>query len=123
MGEYGEELKTIGNMGLPIAKSGYLYVYISNETIGANVYFDNLVVQHYTGPLSETTDYTAWGLDMKMLGSKAFGGLENKYRFNGKEKQDKEFGENSGIDWIDFGARFYDNQLGRWLAIDPKVYK
>jgi hypothetical protein len=59
---------------------------ISNQTIGANVFFDNLAVQHYTGPLVETSDYTAWDLDMKMLNSRAFGRLVNRRKYNGKEK-------------------------------------
>jgi RHS repeat-associated protein len=103
---------------ITMARSGFLYVYCSNES-NVDVYFDNLQVTLKHGPIAEETHYYPFGLAMAGISDRAWGKTPNYYHFQGNEMQTGEWKDGTGLEEYDFSARYYDQQLGVWHAQDP----
>jgi RHS repeat-associated protein len=44
--------------------------------------------------------------------------LDNRYKYNGKE-----YNDDFGLNWMDYGARWYDGVVGRFPVVDPIIEK
>ena len=75
---------------------------------------NNRVVVAEEGTVEEVNDYYAFG------GLMSTSSRQNvqPYKYNGKELDRKD-----GLDWYDYGARYYDVALGRWHVVDPMSEK
>ncbi|MBN1112936.1 MAG: hypothetical protein JXA53_08480, partial [Bacteroidales bacterium] len=64
------------------------------------------IAVNQTGEVTQKNNYYPFGMRFRIKNS------DNKYLYNGKELQEE-------TDWLDYGARFYMADIGRWGAIDP----
>ncbi|MBT2557397.1 hypothetical protein J7E24_06340 [Hymenobacter sp. ISL-91] len=98
-----------------VPAAGYVQAYVANES-DTDVFFDDISVEHRQGLQVQENQYDPFGLELVGLSKSAT--PENKFTFNGKEKQD-EF----GLGWHDYGARMYDPAIIRWNTGDPLASK
>jgi len=98
---------------LVVKEPGYVYIYLSNESeTPVDVFFDDFKVEQIKNPVIHTEDYYPFGLTYNSYQRE--NSLAQLYRFGSKEKQDE-----LGLNWLDFGARMYQPEIGRWGTLDP----
>ncbi|WP_118949812.1 RHS repeat domain-containing protein [Taibaiella helva] len=112
---------SIGSNGARmIPTNGYLAVYLNSRwrdlscASCSNVFFDRVVLEIAKGSLLEENHYYPHGLPIKALSSTAQGVKDNRRKYQGNE-----YIKDLGLNWMDFNARQYDPQIGRFLAVDP----
>ena len=100
---------------LPDGSGGFEYEYFLKDHLGnTRVNF----IEDASGNASIQGEDHYYPFGMTFDGMSVSVGTENKYRYNGKELQD-----DMGLDWYDYGARFYDPAIGRWHVVDPLASK
>jgi RHS repeat-associated protein len=62
--------------------------------------------------IKQINHYYPFGMNMD--GNWNIGGGTNKYQYNSKE-----FNSDFGLNWNDYGARFYDAAVCRWIEVEP----
>jgi len=115
--EYGQDVAHEQLFGtINITEPGYVYIYVSNEeTTPVEVYFDDFKVTQTRSAVIQANDYYPFGLTFNSYQRE--NSLKNKYLFNkGSELQD-----DLDLNFYYTKYRSYDQALGRFLQIDPKV--
>jgi RHS repeat-associated protein len=85
----------------------YVYYYTLSDHLGNARLVMN---DDQDAEVVQSNSYSAFGL--LALGPDGTASKFNNRFYNGKEKQE-------GTGWLDYGARMYYSELGRWMKIDP----
>lgn len=98
------------NLGFVAKEDGYVQVWVGNEST-ADVFFDDIETEVLGKYVVEYLNYNPWGLELEGLTYSS-----SPYRYNGKEAE-------KSTKFLDYGARRYDKQIGRWWSVDPMAEK
>jgi RHS repeat-associated protein len=71
-----------------------------------------------TALIVQEEHYYGFGLGMAGLDFNAPGNAEHRYTYNGKEEV-----PDFGLGWLDYGARHYQADIGRWAGVDALADK
>ena len=126
MGEYEYKNKVLSRIhnteGAAVRQSNgsFLYEYTLKDHLGnTRVTFSDVNGDLSINPdneVSQINHYAPFGLNLEGNWNGQNGA--NKVQYNGKEWND-----DFGLGWNDYGARFYDPAMARWLAVDPLAEK
>jgi RHS repeat-associated protein len=96
-----------------IKEPGYVYIYVSNEgSVQQDIYFDDMSITHTKSKIIQADDYYPFGLTYNSYQRE--NSVTNDYLYGGKDQQDELV-----LNWLDFGARMYMADIGRWHVTDP----
>lgn len=96
---------------IDVTQAGYLAVFTSSVAKEAT-WWDQIELTLYRGQVLEENHYYPFGLTLSTNSANA--AEQNKYKLTTKELQ-----SDFKLNWYDFGARMFDEQLGRWIGVDP----
>lgn len=113
------QLKAIFTSEGRIVKDGstYKFEYNMKDHLG-NVRVAFIGQSSGTPLVTQRSSYFPFGMVAEQTNSYSSGILGNKFLYNGKELQDDDIA-GVKLDWYDYGARFYDPQIGRFTTVDP----
>ncbi len=66
----------------------------------------------------QENNYYPFGMQMEGPWQEVISAPENGYTYNGKE-----LNQDFDLNWLDYGARWYDPSIGRWNAVDALAEK
>jgi RHS repeat-associated protein len=100
--------------------TGYVYEYTLRDHLGnGRVYFTDKLKDNIINDNDILQDQTYYAFGSEIDYSNYTTAIDiNKYQYNGKELND-----DFGLNLSDYGARWYDAAIGRWLSPDPLAEK
>ena len=91
---------------------GNVLTVITDKKIPIETAPNSQIIDYYIVEILSASDYSPFGVTLQ---EREFTSEKYRYGFNGMERDDEAKGAGNSYD---FGARIYDNRLGRWLSLD-----